>query len=101
MNKKPGRGKPTGRRRRGKKKYERKPDKIYFEGVVDQTLPGTRFSVRIDREDGLDPWYLDTQAKAFFVKKKIKILKGDKVNVELDPNDLSKGIIIDIIRNYN
>jgi translation initiation factor IF-1 len=95
-----GNRRPPQRRKR-KKSFEKKEDKIYFEGVVTQTLPGTRFEVKIDRGSDLEPWVLNTQAKAFFMKKKIKILKGDKVMVELDPIDLSKGTIVNIIRDFN
>ena len=91
----------TGRRRRGAKLGERREDRIYLDGRVVETLPGTRFKVRIDRSKGLEPLIVDCQVKTMFKVKNIKIIKGDLVSVEIDPeldldpeNNTAKGVII-------
>jgi translation initiation factor IF-1 len=88
-------------RRRRQRQGERREDRIYLDGKVIETLPGTRFKVRIDRSKGLEPLIVDCQVKTLFKVKNIKIIKGDLVTVEIDPeldldpeNNLAKGIII-------
>jgi translation initiation factor IF-1 len=81
-------------KRQNKIAFERKPDKIYLDGVVTETLPGVKFKVKIERSKGLEPLILECQTRTILKVKKIKILKGDNVSVELDPSDLSKGLIV-------
>ncbi len=78
-----------------KSKIDFKEDKIYLEGVVIETLPGVRFKVRIDRPNNLDPLVIECNTKTLFKVKNIKIIKGDAVVVELDPTDLTQGIIVE------
>jgi translation initiation factor IF-1 len=75
-------------------KFDKKIDKIYFDGVVTETLPGVRFKVKIERSKGLEPLILECQTRAILKVKKVKILKGDMVAIELDPQDLAKGLIV-------
>ncbi len=76
-------------------KNKLKENMIYLEGIVVETLPSVRFVVRIDRRNGLEPLELTCNTKTFFKSRNIKIIKGDKVVVELDPNDLTQGTIIE------
>ena len=49
-----------GRRRRKKSlDYEFSPDKIYLDGTIVDSLPGTRFKVKVERSEGLEPLILD------------------------------------------
>lgn len=68
---------------------------IYFEGVVTDTLPGVRFVVKVERSNNLEPLLIECNTKTLFKLKKIKIIKGDTVVVELDPKDLTQGTIIE------
>jgi translation initiation factor IF-1 len=70
-----------------------KADKIYFDkGVVIETLPGTQFKVRIDRQgkDGqsLPPIIIVANLKSQLVKARIKVIRGDLVKVEVNPEDM-------------
>lgn len=93
MNKKLSRNSNTSNRRRKPASYDKKEDKVYFEGVVAETLPSVRFKVRIDRKN-LEPLILECQTKSILKVKKVKIIKGDFVTVEVDLEDLSKGLIV-------
>jgi translation initiation factor IF-1 len=90
--------KPTKKRssrRRSNTGSEQKDDKIYFKGVIIEALPGVKFKVKVERDKGLDPLIIDCQTKTLFKVRRIKILKGDSVTVEVDPmEDLTKGVII-------
>lgn len=58
-------------------------------GEVIEALPSVTFKVRL--EDGKEVFaYLSGKLRMF----KIRILPGDKVQVELSPYDLSKGRIV-------
>jgi translation initiation factor IF-1 len=96
---------PVRRRRRFEK---RKEDKIYFEKAeVIEALPGTTFKVRYPLEkensDSEEEQYLyiHCNLKTKLKIKKVMIVKGDKVTVEVDPQDMYldettlKGIIIE------
>jgi len=65
-----------------------KEDTIVFQGTVMECLPGAKF--KIELENG-------TTILGFISGKirqsKIKILQGDKVDIEMTPYDLSKGRI--------
>lgn len=70
-----------------------KDDKIYFDkGVVIETLPATQFKVRVDRQakDGsvLPPIIIVSNLKSQLVKSRIKVIKGDLVKVEVNPEDM-------------
>jgi translation initiation factor IF-1 len=93
VNKKLSRNSNTPNRRRKPASYDKKEDKVYFEGVVVETLPSVRFKVKIDRKN-LDPLILECQTKSILKVKKVKIIKGDFVTVEVDLEDLSKGLIV-------
>ena len=74
------------------KKTKFKDDMIYLQGRVMEALPGVRFVVRIERPNGLEPLEITCSTKTS-LKSRVKIIKGDSVVVELDPNDLTQGKI--------
>ena len=76
------------------KKTKFKDNMIYFEGVVMETLPSVRFIVRINRPNGLEPLEIPCITKTS-LKSRVKIIKGDSVLIELDPNDLTQGTIVE------
>jgi len=59
-------------------------------GEVVDVLPQTRFRVKIDDVDREIIAYLAGKMRQF----KIKVLLGDKVEVEMSPYDLTKGRIV-------
>jgi translation initiation factor IF-1 len=71
------------------KKKMPKEEALQMEGVVAETLPNTMF--RVELENG---HIVMAHISGKMRKNYIRILKGDKVTVELTPYDLSKGRII-------
>ncbi|MDD3029065.1 MAG: translation initiation factor IF-1 [Alphaproteobacteria bacterium] len=65
-----------------------KEDLMEFEGVVSEILPNAMF--RVTLENGHEV-LAHTSGK--MRKNRIRVLTGDKVNVEMTPYDLSKGRI--------
>ena len=65
-----------------------KEDQIEMEGTVIDTLPNTMF--RVELENG---HVVIAHISGKMRKNYIRILKGDKVTVQLTPYDLSKGRI--------
>ena len=63
-------------------------DTIKLEGLVIEALPGTQFRVKL--ENGHEVLaYLSGKMRKYY----IRILLGDKVQVEMSPYDLSRGRI--------
>ncbi|MDR3423647.1 MAG: translation initiation factor IF-1 [Alphaproteobacteria bacterium] len=65
-----------------------KEDPLEFEGVVSEILPNAMFRVILDNGHEV---LAHTSGK--MRKNRIRVLAGDKVNVEMTPYDLSKGRI--------
>ena len=70
-----------------------KADKIYFDkSVVIETLPATQFKVKVDRQgkddQSLPPIIIVANLKSQLVKSRIKVIKGDLVKVEVNPEDM-------------
>lgn len=65
-----------------------KEDQIEMEGTVTDTLPNTMF--RVELENG---HVVIAHISGKMRKNYIRILKGDKVTVQLTPYDLTKGRI--------
>jgi translation initiation factor IF-1 len=65
-----------------------KEDHIEMEGTVIETLPNTMFRVQLDNGHVVTAHISGKMRKHY-----IRILRGDKVTVELTPYDLSKGRI--------
>lgn len=66
-----------------------KEEQIEMSGVVIETLPNTMF--RVELEGG---HIIIAHISGKMRKNYIRILRGDKVRVELTPYDLTKGRII-------
>ena len=65
-----------------------KEDLIEFTGEVLEVLPNAMFKVKLDNEHEI---LAHTSGK--MRKNKIRVLAGDRVQVEMTPYDLSKGRI--------
>ena len=65
-----------------------KEEFLEFEGTVTELLPEGRYRVKLDNEHTI---LAHTSGK--MRKNRIRVLVGDKVNVEMTPYDLSKGRI--------
>jgi translation initiation factor IF-1 len=65
-----------------------KEDHIEMEGTVVETLPNTMFRVELDNGHIVTAHISGKMRKHY-----IRILRGDKVTVELTPYDLTKGRI--------
>jgi translation initiation factor IF-1 len=61
---------------------------VEFAGVIDEVLPNTVF--RVTLENGCK---VTAYASGKMRKHRIRILTGDRVNVEMSPYDLTKGRI--------
>lgn len=66
-----------------------KEDVIEFDGTVTETLPNTMFRVKLDNEHVVIAHISGKMRKNY-----IRILRGDRVKVEMTPYDLTKGRII-------
>ena len=65
-----------------------KEDNIELEGLVIETLPNTTFKVKLENDH-----IITAHISGKMRKNYIRILTGDKVQVEMSPYDLSKGRI--------
>ena len=65
-----------------------KEDLLEFEGSVTEVLPNAMFRVKLDNGHEV---LAHTSGK--MRKNRIRVLTGDKVNVEMTPYDLTKGRI--------
>ena len=65
-----------------------KEDSIEMEGTIVETLPNTRFRVKLENGHEIIAHISGKMRKHY-----IRILRGDKVTVQLTPYDLSKGRI--------
>ena len=65
-----------------------KEDTLEFPGVVKELLPNATFRVELDNGHELIATMAGTMRK-----NRIRVLAGDKVQVEMTPYDLSKGRI--------
>ncbi|MBP5436075.1 translation initiation factor IF-1 [bacterium] len=66
-----------------------KEDGIVVEGVIVDTLPNAMFRVELENGHNVLAHISGKMRKCF-----IRILPGDKVQIELSPYDLSRGRII-------
>lgn len=66
-----------------------KEDHIVMDGTVSETLPNTMFRVQLDNGH-----IVTAHISGRMRKNYIRILKGDRVKVELTPYDLTKGRIV-------
>jgi translation initiation factor IF-1 len=70
--------------------FHMKDNVIVVEGVVEESLPNTLFNVRLNEGDKIIICYLSGKLR----KNYIKILPGDKVQIEITPYDLNRGRIV-------
>jgi translation initiation factor IF-1 len=66
-----------------------KEDIINMEGRVEEVLPATMFRIKLDNIDALVLAHLSGRMR----KNNIKVLLGDRVEMEFSPYDLTKGRI--------
>ena len=66
-----------------------KEDIISMEGRVEEVLPATMFRVKLDKIDTLVLAHLSGRMR----KNNIKVLLGDRVEMEFSPYDLTRGRI--------
>ncbi len=66
-----------------------KEKNIEIKGIVIETLPNTMFKVKLD-----NGYKIIAHISGKMRKNYIRILKGDKVTVEISPYDIKKGRII-------
>jgi translation initiation factor IF-1 len=65
-----------------------KEDMLEFPGIVIELLPNAMFRVKLENDHEV---LAHTSGK--MRKNRIRVLAGDKVNVEMTPYDLTKGRI--------
>jgi translation initiation factor IF-1 len=91
-----------GRRRRSNTDVERKEDFLYFDsGVVVECLPGTTFKVKVARKKldvELPPIFIVCSLKAMMIKRRVMIIRGDVVTVEISPSDMYYGDSKEILK---
>jgi translation initiation factor IF-1 len=73
----------------GKRNCVSKEDMIEFSGVVMELLPNAMFRVKLDSNEHVILAHTSGKMR----KNRIRVLAGDRVNVEMTPYDLSKGRI--------
>jgi len=66
-----------------------KEDIIMMEGRVEEVLPATMFRVKLDSINSIVLAHLSGRMR----KNNIKVLLGDRVEMEFSPYDLTKGRI--------
>lgn len=66
-----------------------KEDIINMEGRVEEVLPATMFRVKLDNMNSLVLAHLSGRMR----KNNIKVLLGDRVELEFSPYDLNRGRI--------
>ena len=66
-----------------------KEDVIMMEGQVQEVLPATMFRVKLDNLNNIILAHLSGRMR----KNNIKVLLGDRVEIEFSPYDLTKGRI--------
>ena len=67
-----------------------KEDIINMEGRVEEVLPAAMFRVKIDNINNVILAHLSGRMR----KNNIKVLLGDRVEMEFSPYDLTKGRIV-------
>ena len=65
-----------------------KEDHLEFEGEVIETLPNTKFKVKLEN-DHIITAHISGKMRMHY----IRLLPGDKVKLEMSPYDLTKGRI--------
>lgn len=71
-----------------------KEDLIKFKGTVRESLPNATFRVELDNGHEII-----AHSSGKIRKNRIRVVVGDIVNVEMTPYDLTKGRIIERLKN--
>ena len=66
-----------------------KEDAIKMEGIVEEIMPAAMFRIKLDEMDTTVIGYLAGRMRT----NNIKVLLGDRVELEFSPYDLSRGRI--------
>jgi translation initiation factor IF-1 len=66
-----------------------KEETINMEGVVEEIMPAAMFRVKLDQIENVVIGYLSGRMRT----NNIKVLLGDRVEMEFSPYDLSRGRI--------
>lgn len=66
-----------------------KEETISMEGVVEEIMPAAMFRIKLDDIDSLVIGYLSGRMRT----NNIKVLLGDRVEMEFSPYDLTRGRI--------
>ena len=66
-----------------------KEETISMEGVVEEIMPAAMFRVKLDQIENMVIGYLSGRMRT----NNIKVLLGDRVELEFSPYDLSRGRI--------
>jgi translation initiation factor IF-1 len=66
-----------------------KEETINMEGVVEEIMPAAMFRIKLDNIDNTVIGYLSGRMRT----NNIKVLLGDKVEIEFSPYDLTRGRI--------
>jgi len=81
-------------RRRVRRLENRKEDYIYFDNAeIVETMPGVMFKVKVtrkslDKDKELPPIFIICNLKAKLIKRRVMMIKGDRVTVEVIPSDM-------------
>lgn len=67
-----------------------KEDAIKMEGIVEEIMPAAMFRVKLDQIDTTVIGYLAGRMRT----NNIKVLLGDRVELEFSPYDLTRGRIV-------
>jgi len=67
-----------------------KQDVLQIEGTVTDVLPGATFRVKLDNVDREILCHLSGKMRKF----SIKVILGDRVELEMSPYDMDKGRIV-------
>jgi translation initiation factor IF-1 len=67
-----------------------KEDTVVMEGVIQEIMPAAMFRIKLDEAESLVLGYLSGKMRT----NNIKVLLGDRVELEFSPYDLTRGRII-------
>ncbi len=67
-----------------------KEEAVQLEGTVEEALPNAMFKIKLDTTGSMVIGVISGRMR----QNKIKILPGDRVDIEFSPYDLSRGRIV-------
>ena len=67
-----------------------KEEAVQLEGIVEESLPNAMFKVKLDTTNSVVIGVISGRMR----QHKIKILPGDRVEIEFSPYDLARGRIV-------